>query len=119
MEWLHALHPDYWFFRQTRNSFIRYWDGRGWTGFFASWFSGGAAVGVVLLLMLLAQPGFAFSWTALIPCAIVGMIIGFFLIPISAALILIPAFAREEIKNRRESQRRYLDAILKQGRNRD
>lgn len=119
MDWLRALHPDYWFFRQTRNDFERYWgEGQGWNGFFASWFNGAAVVFIILSMMLIGTPGFTFAWQAFAVLGVLALFFAFFLIPISAAITLIGAMGREEIKNRRESRRRFDEALIDAARRR-
>ena len=119
MEWLRALHPDYWFFRQTRNSFERYWgEGQGWNGFFSSWFSGAFVFFVIFAMALMRSPEFVFAWVPFAVIGIASLIISFFLIPISAAVMLMGAMAREEVKNRRESHRRFNEALLRMARRR-
>ena len=113
MEWLRMLHPNYWFFRQTRNDFARYWgEGQEWNGFFASWFSGAGVIYMLFFMMLVGTPGFDFAWQSFVAIGVIALMISFFLVPIAAAVILMGAIARAEIKNRRESQRRYNDAML-------
>lgn len=119
MEWLRALHPDYWFFRQTRNSFERYWgEGQGWNGFFSSWFSGAFVFFVIFSVTLMRAAEFSFAFMPFVFVGVFALIISFFLIPISAAIMLIGAMAREEVRNRRESHRRFNEAILRSARRR-
>lgn len=119
MDWLRALHPDYWFFRQTRNDFERYWgEGQGWNGFFTAWFNGAVVFFIIFLMMLAGTPGFTFAWQAFVAVGVFAAIIAFFLIPISAAITLMGAMGREEIKNRRESRRRFNEAMIEAARRR-
>lgn len=118
MEWLGMFNPDYWFYRQTRNDFARYWDGKEWQGFFASWLAAAAALNLIFVMMFLRDASVAFSWQAEAILACISAVIGLFLIPISAAIILMPAMAREEIRNRRESHRRYNEAMMESWRRR-
>ncbi len=119
MEWLRALHPDYWFFRQTRNSFERYWgEGQGWNGFFSSWFNGACVFFVIFAVTLMRSPEFVFTWVPFAAIGVASLFISFFLIPISAAVMLMGAMAREEVKNRRESHRRFNEALWRMARRR-
>lgn len=118
MEWLGMFNPNYWFYRQTRNDFARYWDGREWQGFFASWFAAAAAMNLIFLMMFLKDATVSFSWQAEAILACISAVFGLFLIPISSAIILIPAMAREEIRNRQESRRRYNEAMMESWRRR-
>lgn len=113
MDWLRSLHPDYWFFRQTRNDFERYWgEGQGWNGFFSAWFSGAFVIFVILSMMLISNSGFNFAWQAFVVLGVFALVPAFALIPITTAVLLVGAIAREEIKNRRESRRRFDEALI-------
>lgn len=117
MDWLKSLHPDYWFFRQTRNEFERYWgEGQGWNGFFSAWFSGATAIFMFFLMALGSTPSFEFAWQPLLAIGVVSLMISFFVIPIMSAIMLIGAIARKEIDGRRESHRRLNEAMLEAAR---
>lgn len=114
MDWLRALHPDYWFFRGTRNSFERYWgEGQGWNGFFSAWFTGAFVAFILFVMMTASSPGFPFVWQSFAALGVVSLFMSFFFIPFTTAFMLAGAFVREEVKNRRESHRRFNEAILK------
>ena len=119
MDWLKSLHPDYWFFRQTRNDFERYWgDGQGWNGFFSAWFSGAFVFFIIFSMMVITSSGFDFAWQLFAVLGVFALIPAFALIPITTAVLLSGAMVREEIKNRRESRRRFDEALFKAARRR-
>ena len=113
MDWLIMLHPKYWFFRQTRSDFARYWDGREWEGFFSAWATSGLAFSVFILMSVAGSPDVSFNWQLLLVTLSIGFFMGFFLIPIAAWIILLPAIARYEIKARRDSHRRMQEELLR------
>lgn len=119
MDWLRALHPDYWFFRQTRNNIERYWgEGQGWNGFFTAWFNGAFAVFVIFSMMLIGSPGFDFAWQAFVAVGVIALLMSFFFIPFTAAITLMGAMTRREINGRRESRRRFDEALVEAARRR-
>lgn len=114
MDWLGMFNPNYWFFRQTRNDFARYWgEGQEWNGFFSAWLTSGLTFTFIFLMMVASSPGFSFGWQSLLVLLGFGFFMGFFFIPVATWVILMKAVAQEEIRNRRESHRRQQEELFR------